>query len=302
MSRSVRRVPLDFVWPMDKVWTGYLIPDELRPPQCPDCEGAGWSRDAKRLADRWYGKAPFHPSERGSQPLTVDTPAVRAFAERNVTRAPDFYGIGEFAIVREAVRLRHMWNQQWCHHLNQDDVDALVAAGRLMDFTHTWSREDGWKPKDPPYVPTAAEVNTWSLTGFGHDAINQWAVIRAELDRLGLAAECSTCDGSGNIGTEEQRAAYEAWEPTEPPTGEGWQLWETVSEGSPISPVFPAAEGLIVWLTTEYRWGAQTTPMTREQAVAFVGAGESVGSFVTVNGEIIDGAVAVHELAKRDEP
>jgi len=24
----------------------------------------------------------------------------------------------------------------------------------------------------------------------------------------------------------------------EPPAGDGWQLWETVSEGSPISPVF----------------------------------------------------------------
>lgn len=33
----------------------------------------------------------------------------------------------------------------------------------------------------------------------------------------------------------------------EPPTGEGFQLWETVSEGSPISPVFESLEELCIW-------------------------------------------------------
>lgn len=37
---------------------------------------------------------------------------------------------------------------------------------------------------------------------------------------------------------------------TEPPTGDGYQLWETVSEGSPVSPVFEDREGLAWWLTT----------------------------------------------------
>jgi len=30
----------------------------------------------------------------------------------------------------------------------------------------------------------------------------------------------------------------------DPPTGEGWQLWETVSEGSPLTPVCATAEEL----------------------------------------------------------
>lgn len=33
----------------------------------------------------------------------------------------------------------------------------------------------------------------------------------------------------------------------EPPKGEGYQLWETTSEGSPISPVFASAEELAAW-------------------------------------------------------
>lgn len=36
----------------------------------------------------------------------------------------------------------------------------------------------------------------------------------------------------------------------EPPTGVGWQLWETVSEGSPISPVFATADQLAKWMTS----------------------------------------------------
>ena len=33
----------------------------------------------------------------------------------------------------------------------------------------------------------------------------------------------------------------------EPPVGEGYQLWETVTEGSPMSPVFPSLEELCEW-------------------------------------------------------
>ena len=34
----------------------------------------------------------------------------------------------------------------------------------------------------------------------------------------------------------------------EPPAGDGWQMWETVSEGSPVSPVFATPEELARWL------------------------------------------------------
>ena len=33
----------------------------------------------------------------------------------------------------------------------------------------------------------------------------------------------------------------------EPPTGEGYQLWETTSEGSPVSPVFASLDELCEW-------------------------------------------------------
>lgn len=37
------------------------------------------------------------------------------------------------------------------------------------------------------------------------------------------------------------------WHPTEPPTGEGFQLWEYTSNGSPVSPVFASLEELAAW-------------------------------------------------------
>lgn len=59
---------------------------------------------------------------------------------------------------------------------------------------------------------------------------------------------CPTCDGHGTVEKYPgQRDEAEVWEPTEPPTGEGWQLWETTSEGSPTSPVFSTAEALAAW-------------------------------------------------------
>jgi hypothetical protein len=40
---------------------------------------------------------------------------------------------------------------------------------------------------------------------------------------------------------------YLAAQPSEPPAGPGWQLWETTTEGSPISPVFESFAVLCEW-------------------------------------------------------
>lgn len=246
MGRTLKRVPMDFQWPLTEVWDGYLRPDRLRGTPCPDCIGQGWSRQARRLRDLWYGDAPFDPTSTGSTPLRPDSPAVRAFAERNVASAPGFYGTGELAVRREALRLATLWNSAWRHHLSQEDVDALVAEDRLIDLTHARNPETGRLERiDPPVTPTAAEVNEWSLTGFGHDSLNAYIVIRARCERDGRSDECAVCDGHGS--TEDypgQRSDAEAWQRTEPPEGDGFQLWETTSEGAPISPVFETIERL----------------------------------------------------------
>jgi len=115
MSRELRRVPLDFEWPMNKIWTGYLVPDALLSIPCGHCHGAG------------------------------------------------------------------------------------VVGDR---------REDGARD------------------------------------------ECVRCGGEGKgWRSDEHKAAAEAWEPSDPQEGPGYQMWETTSEGSPISPVFATPEELAMWLT-----------------------------------------------------
>lgn len=280
-------MPLDFDTPLDEVWPGFLMPERLREDSCPGCKN-GYSPHAQYLFDLWYGHVPFAPKS----PLRLDHPAVRAFAERNVTRSPEYYGVGESAIRREAARLASLWNSMWCHHLCQEDVDALVADGRLKDFTHTWSREKHWQKIEPPVVPTAEQVNEWSLHGVGHDSINASVVVRARCKREDFPEECATCEGHGSVEAYPgQRAEAEAWEPTEPPTGDGWQLWSTTTEGSPMSPVFASGEELAVWMSTNPSGFAGAVP-SLESARAFVEAGWAP-SMISVGGDApVDGVSA----------
>lgn len=290
MGRIIRRVPLDFDWPQDKVWEGFLMPDRFDEDKCPDCKN-GYSPHAQNLFDLWYGYLPFAPESTGTTPLRHDTPAVRAFAERNITNAPDFYGTGEGAIVREGRRLADLFNGQWSHHLTQEDVNALVAAGRLVDFTHTWSAETRWQKIEPPVTPTAEQVNEWSLRGFGHDSINASVVVRARCDREGIDPLCSTCKGhSSTEAYPGQRAEAEAWEPTEPPEGEGWQLWESVSEGSPISPVCATADELATWMSDPER-GDRWVPS--ETARKFIDEGWAPTGIASPGRGFVSGVEAV---------
>jgi len=87
----------------------------------------------------------------------------------------------------------------WSRHLTQDDVDALVAAGRLMDFTHTFVVGEGWKLKDPPHMPTTEEVNEWAGKGLGHDAINANVLVAARCKALGVDPYCAQCQGNGSV-------------------------------------------------------------------------------------------------------
>lgn len=93
----------------------------------------------------------------------------------------------------------------WHTCATQDEVDALAVERRLMDFTHTFVPEQGWKPKDPPYKPVAKEVNEWAAAprSMGHDAINRMIMIEARLKRLGIPKNCPQCAGDGSIYTAE---------------------------------------------------------------------------------------------------
>lgn len=293
MSRDVRRVPVDFTWPIGKVWEGFVNGLPTGAVRCEACDGTGTSPEVRRLEDQWYGKVPFDPSETGSAPYSPNHPAVAAFARRQCERTPEFYGTGPNAELREAARILKFWNAQWMHHLDAEDVRALVEAGRLWDFTRNPARvvkkpepvvrgialggppepdpapaqhANGWLVKDTGYIPTPEEVNAWSMNGFGHDSINSWVCVKAKAKRLGYPMACASCNGEGHIVVDlAARARYEAWTRTDPPTGGGYQLWESVSEGSPLSPVFETVSALEGWMVSFNGYSrAEAEQLTRD--------------------------------------
>lgn len=267
MSREIKRVPVDWDWPLNKVWEGYLTPAKLRAAACPDC-----------------------CDERGG------------------------YGCGSTAARK--------WVEGWLHLLGMmaEDVRAQSFAGADNQFTQFGDDRARMHPylKDLQKIciyehrrpsPDIVELvdglrGERKTVSFGYSSDVAYKLIKVLTEQAGLPEDwgyCPTCKGEGSVETYPgQRAEAEAYHETEhePPEGDGWQVWETVSEGSPISPVFPEREGLILWLMSPAYCMGVSQPLTRPQAEAFVGAGHSIGSGVFVNGTHIPGDAAVYELAK----
>ena len=77
----------------------------------------------------------------------------------------------------------------------------------------------------------------------------------------------------------------------EPPTGPAYQIWETVSEGSPISPPFVDPRELAAWMVANDQ--SVTKGTTQEEWVKFITAIQWSPSLVDVGGQTIDGVRAV---------
>lgn len=260
MSREVRRVPLDFSWPLNEVWGGYVMPEELSLPPCPDCR---------------FGE------------------------DRSTGYSPEAYAVSS-SFYRHQIGGPRADMLAWHDKLGQAEVDMLIENGRLRELRSRVPTEDN--PRDWEWVPvprTAEEVNAANGPGRSmrgsHDGVNRMYLVAFRCERLGIRVECPTCDGKCEVGTDEQRAAHDAWEQTEPPTGDGWQLWETVSEGSPITPVFVSADALARHLTERlgFNPGAART---------LVDQGCTVGSFVGVGRALLRSAEDADMVAALANP
>lgn len=200
MGREVRRVALDFNWPLRKTWEGFLNPYYR---ECPNCK-AGYSRTYTLLE-------------------------------------------------------RH--------------VNSLV-----------WDRE---AIKDPSYaaITTFLCGRSPDRSFLGHDSIDAWSAIKKLGELAGLPenwSTCATCKGDGIH--PDAKAVYEAWTPTNPPAGEGWQMWETTSEGSPISPVFDSPEKLAQWLSNSGASSFGSDTATYDQWLKMIRGGWASSAVVGPSG------------------
>jgi hypothetical protein len=145
------------------------------------------------------------------------------------------------------------------------------------------------------HLPRAEEVNTVEARGGlnGHDAIDRWTLIETRAKRLGVWGKCHFCRGKGEIQPpRKKKKAYKKWHSYEPPTGDGYQLWETVSEGSPITPVFETMELLAVWCSIAENLGdrrpipeGKWLEMFREEG------GVEAGSLIIGQGSFVGAAI-----------
>lgn len=169
----------------------------------------------------------------------------------------------------------------WHDKLAQAEVDHLVALGRLR----VWRPDEGWVS-----TPRSAdEVNAAQRRAglFGHDAVDRDILVRFRCERLGIVIECPACGGHGTLATDEQRAVEASWTPTDPPTGPWWQVWETITEGSPITPAFATPEMLARWCV-ENPFGADEGA-SYEDWLAFIRAPGVVPTFVATGAGVVSG-------------
>ena len=251
MGRQVKRVSLDFSWPLNMVWKGYLSPYSSQ--ECKACGQSGYNPATKKIADGWYA------SESRRWVWLSDS--------------------------------RRYNDNAWQYHLHQSEVDALVDAGRLHDLTSEW-KGGRWIKKESAVQPTPEDVRQWALNGTGHDAINRSICVETRAKRLGVWGNCEVCAGEGAIwhSPEIQKAADD-WEGYGPPAGDGWQMWETTSEGSPISPVFATPEELGRWLVDSEASAFGRDTASYEQWMRMIVAGWCM-SAVSVNGGPLQSGVS----------
>lgn len=231
MGRKLYRVPLDFNWPTDKVWDGYLNPYWDQSTKCDACGGSALNPASRLIDETFYAH---------------DVRTIKAILE-TIEATPEILGLVA------AMRAKPQDWLPWCDKITQDEVEELVKHRRLMDWTHTCNAipGEGWKEKDPPYMPTADEVNAANRRGArefmrSHDGINRFILIEFRAKKYNVWGRCTHCD-EGRIWPEGVKEKYETWTKEEPPKGEGYQLWENTSEGSPQSPVFATLEELCAW-------------------------------------------------------
>ena len=209
MGRTLKRVALDFKWPKDKVWKGYINPHYKK---CPE-----------------DGKTCFG---------------------------------GENAA---AVYLAHLAN-----------MFTVIADSANNGRTHPYCRtlpygshHPDWElqPKEArkKFVDLVKKLTDdgnnggpFGFSGSGH------VIYFKLLEMIGIKnpddksdpddkapkpayewGYCPVCKGEHMDPAVKE--AYDAWQEFEPPAGPGFQLWETTSEGSPISPVFETLDLLCAW-------------------------------------------------------
>lgn len=284
MGREIRRVALDFDWPLGKVWKGFINPHGARCPVCPDSRGY---TEGYLVLDTFI------------RHLLL---AAEASDERPESYVPTKNGPRSLGFIMSGGRAPSNQPRQWPFDTDPAEVLGALAGEEpsehvawvirrlacIVDhpgmFSPQMARyefftdEDGHRgrrtvldPKGGMYYPHPYMVEDYGIADVGpefHEFIRKlgckpdfmkwsgdWDLQKAIFKHHGYKCEeygppteflCPFCKGEGIH--PDAKEAYENWKSYGPPEGDGYQLWSTTTEGHPMSPVFDTPEKLASWL------------------------------------------------------
>lgn len=169
---------------------------------CDVCKGDGYHPDAQWISESFYPhSSPFlreTPTDRETKAVMrrfgagYESPISKgSFPSEDVFRK--YRADHPFTSPFEAFCLEMKRDDGfWCDKITQDEVDALVKAGRL-----------GRKPVLVQEVNAANRMSCGPWGDLRHDSINRSILIEARCKRLGVPLLCEACEGSGHIYTAE---------------------------------------------------------------------------------------------------
>lgn len=129
---------------------------------------------------------------------------------------------------------------------------------------------------------------------FGHDAVDQWKAEKKIIAAAGLPEDwgiCPHCKGE-SIDPACQEA-YDAWKETPPPAGDGYQLWSTTSEGTPMTPVFATPEELARYCADNRVSSFGSDTATYSEWLKFIRGPGWAPSAIMQNGRLESGVTAL---------
>jgi hypothetical protein len=156
-------------------------------------------------------------------------------------------------------------NNHWrdCPHCQHGYTLAGARLGDLVSLIML-SGDDARRGKAHPYfydaplhstagrMPPSKDMAdlTEGLAGrtpsiMGHDSCDKWSATKKIIAAAGMPKDWGICPQcKGDAVDPAVKEAYEAWTETPPPAGDGYQLWSTTTEGTPMTPVFKTPEEL----------------------------------------------------------
>jgi len=243
MGRELRRVPLDFDWPLRERWVGFVNPHRKLCPKADtnDCHGGYTSAykwmDAICHFIALIGDEAAMPAELRNRPNRFyPHPYLKEWNQSPTTSIPR--GVIEALPKEQTLRDYAYWR-----YLRDNPPQLLELNEELAVLIERLA-----EPQDPDLKKSFAARKR----GDTFDRLHGYHILDRLLEVTGLPKEwgiCPVCQGNGL--DPEIQAAHDAWTRSDPPDGPGYQLWETVSEGSPISPVFADEESFVQYLIAE---------------------------------------------------